>query len=160
MLPQLGYFNEEFQFPAVYQNGVLWMSVTPNEINTMKSPVERAKGKVLTFGLGLGYFAYMCSLKEEVESVTVVEKDESVIRLFNEIILPQFSQKDKVKIDLSDAYDYLNGMRDGEFDYAFVDIYHDAGDGREIYRKFKKIQSRFSLTEFDYWIEKTIKYYL
>ncbi len=160
VLPQLGYFNEEFQFPAVYQNGVLWMSVTPNEINTMKSPVERAKGKVLTFGLGLGYFAYMCSLKEEVESVTVVEKDESVIRLFNEIILPQFSQKDKVKIDLSDAYDYLNGMRDGEFDYAFVDIYHDAGDGREIYRKFKKIQSRFSLTEFDYWIEKTIKYYL
>ena len=54
----------------------------------MKLPVERAKGKVLTFGLGLGYFAYMCSLKEEVESVTVVEKDKSVIKLFNEIILP------------------------------------------------------------------------
>ena len=160
VLPQLGYFQEEFEYPAVYQDGVLWMSVTPNEINTMKEPIERAKGKVLTFGLGLGYFAYMCSIKDDVESVTVVEKDRDVIELFKQVILPKFSQKTKIRIINDDAYSCLDALKDGQYDYAFVDIYHDAGDGGEVYKKFCKQQGRFSHTKFDYWIEKTIKYYL
>ena len=82
VIPQVGYFNEPFYYLAVYDNNRLWMSITPNEINTMKQPINNAKGNVLTFGLGLGYFAYMCSLKDDVKSVTIVEKDERVIKLF------------------------------------------------------------------------------
>ncbi len=160
VLPQLGYFDMEFIYPAVYQDGVLWMSVTPNEINTMAQPISKAHGNVLTFGLGLGYIAYMCLQKKEVGHVTIVERDKDVIELFKRHILPQFARKQDVTIVESDAYDYLSSMNDGEFDYAFVDIYHDAGDGREVYLEFKKYQSRFLRTKFDYWIEKTIKYYL
>ena len=54
VLPQLGFFTSNFRFPAIYENDILWMSVTPNEINTMKEPIDNAFGKVLTFGLGLG----------------------------------------------------------------------------------------------------------
>lgn len=158
LLPSLGYFSEAFDFPAVYENGVLWMSVTPNEINTMKAPIAAAHGKVLTFGLGLGYYAYMCSRKRETQSVTVVEREENVIRLFNEHILPQFEHGEKIEIVKADAYEFLDSMRDGEYDTAFVDIYHDAGDGREVYLKFK--ERSFTRTRFDYWIENTIKYYL
>ncbi|MDE5755652.1 MAG: hypothetical protein K2I23_01000 [Clostridia bacterium] len=160
VFPQLGYFEETFEYPAVYQDGRLWMSVTPNEINTMREPIGRVKGKVLTFGLGLGYFAYMCSIKQDVESVTVVEKDKSVIELFEEIILPQFESKDKIRIINDDAYAYLDKMQDKEYDYAFVDIYHDAGDGLEVYKKFKQRLGKFRRTQFDFWIEKTLKYYL
>lgn len=160
LLPQLGYFDGEFRYPAVYQDGVLWMSVTPNEINTMSAPIARANGKVLTFGLGLGYFAYMCLQKDSVEHITVIERDNKVIELFREAILPQFSRKDCISIIQADAYDYLNSMKDGEFDYVFVDIYHDASDGREVYLKFKEYEKRFVRTQFDYWIEKTIKYYI
>lgn len=160
VIPQLGYFEEAFQYPAVYQNGRLWMSVTPNEINTMKEPISKARGKTLTFGLGLGYFAYMCAIKEDVTSVTIVEKDKSVIQLFEQNILPQFVCKDKISIICDDAFDFLDKMRDGEYYYAFVDIYHDAGDGAEIYKKFKKQQNKFKTTQFDFWIEKTIKYYI
>lgn len=160
VLPQLGYFDKEFNYPAVYQDGVLWMSVTPNEINTMAQPIAKAHGNVLTFGLGLGYFAYMCLQKRDVGHVTIVERDKEVIELFKRHILPQFARKQDVTIVENDAYEYLCSMNDGEFDYAFVDIYHDAGDGREVYLEFKKYQSRFLRTKFDYWIEKTIKYYL
>ncbi len=160
VLPQLGYFDMEFIYPAVYQDGVLWMSVTPNEINTMAQPISKAHGNVLTFGLGLGYFAYMCLQKKDVGHVTIVERDKDVIELFKRHILPQIARKQDVTIVENDAYEYLRSMNDGEFDYAFVDIYHDAGDGREVYLKFKKFEDRLKRTEFDYWIEKTIKYYL
>jgi AraC-like DNA-binding protein len=58
------------------------MSITPNEIVTMREPVARASGRVLTLGLGLGYYAYMVHLKEDVTDVTVVEREQAVIDLF------------------------------------------------------------------------------
>ena len=66
-------------FPAILENDRIWMTVTPNEIETMKEPVDQAFGNVLTFGFGLGYYAYMISEKEEVTSITVVEINGDVI---------------------------------------------------------------------------------
>ena len=62
------------------------MLVTPNEVETMKEAIEKAHGKVATYGLGLGYFPYMTSMMDSVESVTVVELDETeeAIRRFLE----------------------------------------------------------------------------
>ena len=145
VIPQVGYFNEPFYYLAVYDNNRLWMSITPNEINTMKEPINKAKGNVLTFGLGLGYFAYMCSLKDDVKSVTIVEKDERVIKLFKEYILPYFVSIEKINIIKEDAYVYLSKMNDDMYDYVFVDIYHDAGDGKEVYLKMNQYRNRFKI---------------
>lgn len=160
VIPQLGFFSKPFYYPSIYQNNRLWMSVTPNEINTMKNPIKEAKGKVLTFGLGLGYYAYMVSLKEDVDQVIIIEKDINVIKLFKEYILPQFKNKEKIKIINVDAYEYLNSMQDNIYDYVFVDIYHDASDGKEVYLKFKPFEDKLVNTKFSYWIYDTIKYYL
>lgn len=160
VIPQVGYFNEPFYYLAVYDNNRLWMSITPNEINTMKQPINNAKGNVLTFGLGLGYFAYMCSLKDDVKSVTIVEKDERVIKLFKDNILPYFVSIEKINIIKEDAYVYLSKMNDDMYDYVFVDIYHDAGDGKEVYLKMNQYRNRFKKTIFEYWIYNTIKHYL
>lgn len=160
VIPQIGFFSKPFYYPSIYQNGRLWMSVTPNEINTMKKPIKEAKGKVLTFGLGLGYYAYMVSLKEDVQEITIIEKDQNVIQLFKEYILPQFKFKDKIKIINIDAYDYLESMKDNNYNYVFVDIYHDASDGKEVYLKFKPYQEKLINTKFSYWIYDTIKFYL
>lgn len=160
VIPNLGFFETEFKYPAVSQNGRVWMSVTPNEINTMHKPIKNACGNVLTFGLGLGYFAYMCSLKKQVDSVTIVETDQTVIDLFTKYILPQFEFKDKIKIINQDAYKFLKSMDDSTYDYAFVDIYHDAGDGIKVYEKFNKYMKNFIKTRFEFWIYDTIKYYL
>src|SRR5262249_16334152 len=36
--------------------GAVWMSLTPNEMLTQRSGIQRASGKVLIGGLGLGWF--------------------------------------------------------------------------------------------------------
>ena len=135
------------------------MSVSPNEICTMEKPIEHARGKVLTLGCGLGYFAYMASLKDEVTSVTIVEREQDVIDLFQNYILPQFKHKEKVNIVKGDAVEYLKNVKDGEFDYCFADIWSAAND-LESYFAVKEIGRNFDKIQIEYWIRDAIAGYL
>lgn len=47
----------------------------------------------------------MASLKADVESITIVEREQSVIDLFTSFILPQFKTKDKITVIKDDAND-------------------------------------------------------
>ena len=49
---------------------------------------------------------------------------------------------------------------DSDIDYVFCDLWHDASDGKDLYLKLKKFEEKYKNIKFDYWIEKTIKYYL
>lgn len=107
-VPQIGFFRERFAYPAVEQDGREWMAVKPSEIETMRAPIGEATGRVVTFGLGLGYFAYMVSEKPDVTSLDIVERSEEAIALFERHILPQFPNKEKIRIIRSDAFGFLN----------------------------------------------------
>ncbi|WP_036689278.1 hypothetical protein [Paucisalibacillus globulus] len=160
-IPQIGFFDMEFVYPAVLENGRIWMTVTPNEVETMKEPIERASGNVLTYGLGLGYFAYMASEKKNVERVTIVDSNDDVINLFKNHILPQFENSHKINIVKTDAFEYAqNKMHDGKYDFVFTDLWHDVSDGIDMYLKMKKHEKQSPTTEFMYWIEKSILCYL
>ena len=153
-IPPLGFFTERFEFPAVLEGGNEWMTLTPVDLDTSEYAIERARGKVVTFGLGLGYFAYMSARKPEVESVTVIEKSPDVIRLFNEYILPQLECREKITVIMEDAFEYAEKtMPKRGFDVAFVDTWRDASDGAPMYRKMKALEHLSSGTEFIYWIE-------
>ena len=159
LIPQIGFFDTEFTFPVVLENNREWMLITPNEIETMEEAVNEAKGRVLTYGLGLGYYAYMASQKQQVSSLTIVERDENVINLFEKYILPQFENKDKITIINEDAFKYAkNQMNKDNYDFVFVDIWHDPSDGVDMYLKMKKLESEN--IKYMYWIEKTILCYL
>ena len=154
----LGFFTEKFYFPAVLEDGNEWMTLTPVDLDTCDEAIEKAHGKVVTFGLGLGYYAYMCAEKPDVSSVTVVEISEDVIRLFKQHILPQFSHPEKIRIVKCDAIEYARDVMPGEdFDYAFVDIWRDASDGAPVYEKMKPLELLSPNTEFSYWIEGFLK---
>lgn len=156
-IPPLSFFEEGFSFPAVLEDGNEWMTLTPVDVDTCEENIKRAHGKVVTFGLGLGYFTYMVSEKSDVDSITVVEKSENVIRLFKKHILPKFSHKEKVKVINADAFDYAEKEMPCEnFDYAFVDTWRDASDGLPMYEKMKKLEHLSPKTAFDYWIENFI----
>lgn len=43
------------------------MTVTPNEIETMKPVIDKAFGRVLTYGLRVGYYVFMVSEKEDFD---------------------------------------------------------------------------------------------
>lgn len=161
MIPQIGFFTESFEYPAVLENGREWMTLMPNETVTTKPAVTNAFGKVLTYGMGLGYFAFSASNKECVESVTVVDSSEEVLELFNRHILPQFPNKEKIRTVKADAFAYAeHEMPSENYDYVFADIWHDVSDGRDIYLKMKEYEKSCPDTVFDYWLEGTIKCYL
>lgn len=161
IIPKIGFFEERYEYSTAMEDGRIWMSVTPQEIITVAPAIERAHGKVLTYGLGLGYFTYMASLKRDVDSVTVVEGNLDMIRLFERGILPQFEQADKVDIVYSDAFDYAGSEMAAErFDFVYTDIWHDVGDGIDLYLRMKGYEDRLPGAEFMYWIEPTLKCYL
>ncbi|WP_379145184.1 hypothetical protein [Paenibacillus sp. sgz500992] len=160
-IPQIGFFETEFIFPAILENNRIWMTITPNEIETMKEAVAKAFGNVLTFGLGLGYYAYMISEKDQVESITIVESNEDVIQLFSKCILPQFKNTQKIKIIKADAFEYAQEhMAKGNYDFVFTDLWHDVSDGIDMYLSMKEHEKQSPSTVFIYWIEKSILCYL
>ncbi|MGN1345741.1 MAG: hypothetical protein ACI4V1_03085 [Eubacteriales bacterium] len=161
VVPQIGFFEREFRYPAVLENGREWMLVTPNEIRTMAEPIRQAHGKVLTFGLGLGYFAFHAARKAEVASVTIVERDPNVIQLFETYLRPQFPCADKITVRHDDAFAFAEQkMSAGGYDFVFADIWHDPSDGVPAYRRLKQYEGLLPEAEFLYWIEPTLKFYL
>lgn len=157
-IPQIGFFSQSFRYPAVYEKGQEWMAIKPSEIRSMRKPVSCVNGNVITFGLGLGYYTFMVSQKKEVEHITVVERDSSIIHLFQDYILPQFPHKEKVSIIQSDAFEYMKKQMPKEhFDYAFVDLWHDSSDGLPLYLKARKLAEDIPQTHFLYWVENTLR---
>lgn len=65
------------------------MSDTPAEMWDHREPVQRATGRVLIMGLGIGLVVENCLRKPDVAQVTVIERDPDVIAL----VAPHYRQK-------------------------------------------------------------------
>jgi len=115
-------------------NGNVWMSITPNEILTLRNSIRRSKGKVGIAGLGLGLSVRRILDRKQVEKVTVVEIDKDVIKYFGEPLLEEFG--DKLNIVNGDAYEYDWK----QFDGSVWDIWKDFADA-SMDRKFQKIKN-------------------
>lgn len=150
---EAGFFKEQISFPVILENNRVWMSVVMSEIASMETDIAMARGKVITYGLGLGYYAFMASEKEEVESVTIIEMNRDVISLFQRNILPQFPHKEKIKIIEADALEFVDTQKDGDYDIAFSDFWGGVNDGLDLYLKFMPKTARFTKTKHSYWIE-------
>lgn len=152
----IAFFKEEFKYLSIKQNNTTWMLISPHEIETMEDSIKKASGNVLVYGLGLGYYPYMISLKDNVNKITIIEKDEVAINIFKKYILPQFENKNKIEVINEDAFEFTKKLNDSPYNYAFVDIYHNVDDGIESYIKFKKFEKEIKNIRFDYWIEKSL----
>ncbi len=153
-------FDKDYIYPSISLYDQEWMSLNQHEIRTMETPIAIAKGKVLTLGLGLGYFAFVASNKEEVKEVHIVEMDLELIQLFDKYLLPLFPHKEKIHIHKADAYHFIESIRDGDYNYIFSDLWQDVSDGVVFYLKLKKVFHTFKKTTCAYWIEGSILSYL
>ena len=155
-VPCIGFWKDE---PAPYyvlrdKDGDVWMSVTFNEMFTMQPAVDEAKGRVLTLGCGLGYYAYMAALKPDVASVTVVERNAGIIELFKQKILPQFGDaRAKIRVVQADAFDFMPTLQDGEYDYCFADIWNGLQEEKPYYALRKLCGSSYRGMKMAYWLE-------
>lgn len=143
-------YRDDVEMPFLKQKDKEWMMASISEFRTNDPYAKMAHGKVLTFGLGIGYFVYMALLNEKVESITVIEREKDVIELFN-LIKDKFPNK-PIKIINGDAFNYFNEDFIKQFDFTYVDIYQNNEDGREI---ITKLLEQY-LPDFDtckFWIE-------
>ncbi len=153
---EYGYFPENVNYPSL---GTIfpyskWMGVEPGEINTFASFIEEAKGKVLLMGCGLGYVAYMLSLKEDVEEITIVELDPSIKKMFEMYLKPQMNHK--INIVLGDAIEFLERENLSMYQYCSVDIWHGVTDMLPFYLKCLLLEQRHPKTKFHYWLEEDL----
>lgn len=144
--------DEAYQATFLWQDDEVWMLDAPSEMNTIEPYAKKAKGKVLTFGLGIGFYVYMALLNDEVESLTVIERSAEVIQLFNTVLRPQFPQHKAIEIIQGDAFDYFNEEMINKYDSVFVDIWQSNEDGLELIEQLLE-QYLPPFAKVDFWIE-------
>ena len=145
----IGYFKEKFSYLALCEGNNVWMSLNPNEIETMKPYIAKAKGNVLVLGLGMGYVPFHLTNKSDVKSITIVEKDQDIINLFNKLLLPKFNNQNKIKIVKDDAIYFVSNNH--KYDYIFADLWHNPEDGLSLFLKLKAINKNI-----DCWLETSL----
>ncbi len=94
---------------ALIRKGSTWMSMSPMELESQEIGVRLAEGRVVIFGLGMGWSAAVSALSDRVSSVTVVELDSDVLELHRELdIFAQLPDQARAKIRLvqGNAYDW------------------------------------------------------
>lgn len=108
------------------------MSDTPAEAHEHSRAFALAKGNVLINGLGLGFYLKAILAKDEVKSVTVIEKSKDVIKLVGK------TNKDpRVTIINADALIW-RPARGVKFDLAWHDIWDDINeDNKQAMLKLK-----------------------
>lgn len=107
------------EYFVLYNNGDRWMVYnkdTDFEIKDMYSSYDLAYGDVLISGLGFGILALWLCAKPEVNSVTVVEMSEDVIKIFKDYnVVPE-----KLTIINDNMITYNT---DKEYDVLLLDHY-------------------------------------
>lgn len=147
----IGYFETDIDLPVLKEGKKVWMSPAVSERESMRDGIDKGHGKCLTMGLGIGVLPYLWLLKEEVESVTVVEFNKDVIDLFEKYIRPQFKTDKKLEIIHGNAFDYYKVEFLNQFDYVYVDFWESTEDGLEFYTRL--MEKKIDLPHIDYWVE-------
>ena len=145
----IGYFKKPFSYLALCEGNNIWMSLNPNEIETMKPFIDKGNGNVLVLGLGMGYVPFMMSLNNDVKHITIVEKDQNIINLFNNLLFPHFVNKNKITIIKDDAIKYVS--KNNKYDYIFADLWHTPEDGLDLFIQSKRINKNI-----DCWLETSL----
>lgn len=104
------YFTKDISIPVLRYSSTrhpsgwdVWMSLTPNEIWSMRSGIQQATGHVVLGGLGMGWLMRQIAKKPSVTKITVVEKDKRILNWFGKKICKNTPKVDRVIC--ADIYD-------------------------------------------------------
>jgi hypothetical protein len=132
------------------------MSDTDMEKRTNRDFVYYANGDVFIAGLGIGLIVLPIQEKEEVKSITVLEKYPEVI----ELVGKQLPLNDKVKIIQGDVFEY-EFPKGTKFDTIYFDIWNYVNEDvyeemkllKKKYRKYKRFKTENPKVYMDCWAE-------
>lgn len=111
----------------VQNDNLHMMTDHPTETVTNQHFIDRAKGDVLIFGMGLGLIIFPLLEDSEITSITVVEMDEHLINDVSSIIKSKDS-RGILKIVNGDAFEYHKQIDTEKFDTIYFDIWQNVDD--------------------------------
>lgn len=95
-----------------------WMVDSPRDYRSMQKYAERASGRVLTSGLGLGLLVHELWKNPAVETVTVVENNPAVMALTGK----HLPRHPRLELEWGDFWQFIV-CDDREWDWVIVDIW-------------------------------------
>jgi len=145
------YLNKNFrtgdvEFPALFVDGRLLMSLTYMEIQSSFLPILFASGECATAGLGMGYVPLQWAAKDEVDSIDVYEIDERIIKFF----IDHFSDRPGFKKMKFIHGDVRKLMVEKNYDFVFMDPYTNLLD-EEIIPDFKLFAGTCCIGDYHFW---------
>lgn len=151
--------REGDMFAQLYVGGTMWMSDTADERRDHWQIVREAKGDVLIGGLGLGVVALACALKDEVDTVTVIEINADVA----ELVRPHLEAvTDKINIIVADIFEWKlpkGAMWDAIWFDVWADICTDnLPEITKLNRKFARRRKKDGWR--GAWVEGQLRYQL
>lgn len=106
---------------------ITWMSLVQMEKESHMPHIAAATGHTVVMGLGMGMYLYNILPKSEVTNVTVVERDRSVIELFeNTTEWRKWPGAHKLRIVEHDAKTWTPG--NARVDFLYADFWKQMGD--------------------------------
>ena len=155
----VGYFKEEFPFPAIIdkRDETVWMSLIPHEMNTMERHLKEVSGNVLVLGGGLLYFPLMAAMNPRVKSIHVIEIDQEILDI-DRNILGITPLSEKISLEEGNAIELSRNT--SSYDHVFADLWHMAEDGIPPYLALLENEKENPGTKFHYWIEEEMIIYL
>ena len=118
-IAKLVLYKEPFPFYVVSKNDKVISRLSPFELSAMRRPLANAKGKIITYGIGTGYFICMAAKSDKVKSITVVEQDDRISHIFTNGILPKFDGAEKIKIIHGTPLKPVIG----DFDFCYINSF-------------------------------------
>lgn len=123
------------RYVRLMQDGKCVMSDTPMEKRTNMEFCRRAHGNVLIGGLGIGMIILAIQDKDEVDHITVVEKNKEVI----DLVVDQLPLNDKVDVVHADVFTYAPTEK---YNTIYMDIWNWVNS--DVYKKeMKPLISRY-----------------
>jgi spermidine synthase len=125
VLASLHLYDEDYVPEGTYArlrvNGQLMMTDTPMEKRTNLEIIEKARGRVLIAGLGIGMILRAIVKKSEVTHITVLEKYQDVV----DLVLPQFTDA-RLEVIVDDVFQWEPPTDTPKYNTIYFDIWPDS----------------------------------
>ena len=158
LFAQVGFSEDFLKCLTIYDKGKVLDRFSPLLVNASIIPLEKAKGKVAIFGLGIGYFAYMAHLKEKVKQITIYESNGDLIDLFKKYFLGKFDHKEKIKIVKKDPLSVLKNMNSEiNANFIYINLWNNLEDGLKEYPRYQQLERIRIDAKTMYYLEESIK---
>lgn len=127
----------EGNYISLKHNHEIVMSNTPMEFETNSYFIENAHGDILIAGLGIGLIVLPIQDRENVKSITIIEKNQEVI----DLVASQLPLNNKIKIINADILKWEPKTSE-KYDVIYIDIWNNVN--ATIYREeMKPLKTKF-----------------